>query len=305
MTMIKINFFGTHDFAAGILQALLDSDLFEIKNVFTSPDRPIGRHQEIQKSPVKILAEKNNLNIVQPITLKNFDFTPYATELNIVCQYGFIIPKTILDSAQFQSINVHTSLLPKYRGASPIQSAIMNGDTETGVTIMLMDEQMDHGPILAQKTVHIMPTDTYTDLSAKLLENAKSLLITTVQKWVLGPKMTPQTQDESKVTKCRLIGRDDGKIDFHKQTATQIYNLYRAFTPWPGIWTEISGKRLKLLKISPAQKNGIDAGKSLVENNQIFLGCAEGSIEVNELQLEGKKPMTAKIFLNGYRALLC
>ncbi len=302
--MISINFFGTHDFAAGILQALIDSGLFEIKTVFTAPDRPVGRHQEITESPVKILAKKNNLKIVQPETLKNFDFTPYDAELNIVCQYGFLIPKNILDGTRNGSINVHTSLLPKYRGASPIQTALMNGDTETGVTIMFMDEMMDHGPILAQETVEVAPTDTYTDLTVKLLKKAKFLLVDTAQKWVLGPKMTPQPQDETKVTKCRLIGRNDGKIDFMTQTASQIYNLYCAFTPWPGVWTEVNGKRLKLLKIDRTDKK-IAPGKILAENERIFFGCNDGAIEAIELQLEGKKPMTAKIFLNGYRAMIC
>jgi len=301
--MISINFFGTHDFAAGILQALIDSGLFEIKTIFTAPDRPVGRHQEITESPVKNLAKKNNLKIAQPETLKNFDFTPYGAELNIVCQYGFLIPKNILDGAKHGSINVHTSLLPKFRGASPIQTAIMNGDTETGVTIMLMDTLMDHGPILAQETVTIAPTDTYTDLAGKLLEKAKFLLVDTTQKWVLGPKMTPQSQDEAVATKCRLIGRNDGKIDFLTQTASQIYNLYRAFTPWPGVWTEVGEKRLKLLKIDRSDKN-ILPGKILAEDDQIFFGCREDAIEAIELQLEGKKPMTAKIFLNGYRSLI-
>jgi len=161
--VIKINFFGTHNFAAQILQALVDSADFNIAAVFTAPDKPVGRHQEIQKSAVKILAEKYHLKIVQPATLKNFDFTPFTAQVNIVCQYGFKIPKNILEAPAHQSINVHTSLLPKYRGASPIQSAILNGDKETGVTIMLMDEELDHGAILAQKTVPISPTDIHTD----------------------------------------------------------------------------------------------------------------------------------------------
>jgi len=145
--MISINFFGTHNFAAGILQAIIDSGLFEIKTIFTAPDKPAGRHQEIHKSAVKILAEKYGLPTEQPVTLMNYELRIKNYELNVVCDYGLIIPKKILGAPKFGSINVHPSLLPKYRGASPIQSVLLNGETATGVTIMLMDEKMDHGPI--------------------------------------------------------------------------------------------------------------------------------------------------------------
>ncbi len=301
--MISINFFGTHDFAAGILQALHNSGLFEIKNVFSAPDKPVGRHQELQSPPVKILAQKLNLNILQPTTLKNFDFQPYAVDLNIVCQYGFIIPKNILDGAKFQSINVHTSLLPKYRGAAPIQTAIINGDTETGVTIMLMDEKMDHGPILNQEKVTIEDTDNHTTLAQKLLEKAIFTLLDTAPKWVVG-NIQPVSQNENEATYCKPLSRNDGKINFTEQTVTQIYNLYRALTPWPGIWTELSGKRIKFITIQPVDRN-VAPGKIEIENEKIFFGCKNGAIEVLNLQLEGKKAMGATIFLNGYRTLLC
>jgi len=315
--VISVNFFGTHDFAAGILQALIDSADFEIKTVFTVPDKPIGRHQEIQKSSVKILAEKYGLRVEQPESLQNFSLllTPYS--LNIVCDYGLLIPKNIIDAPGHGSLNVHPSLLPKYRGATPVQTALMNGDSETGVTIMLMDEKLDHGPILAWKTIKIDPTDNYTSLSEKLLETAKSLLIDTVQKWVLGPKMPPQPQDDSKATVCHELTRADGQVDFSGQTAQQVYNRFRALTPWPGVWTMLGGKRVKLLSVITAMPTGRQAkagicgrsrvkpGMTAIADNQIFFTCADGNpIEVLELQMEGKKPMTAKEFINGYKTLL-
>ena len=219
--MTTINFFGTHDFAAGILQALIDSADFEIKTVFTAPDKPVGRHQELQKSPVKIMAEKYGLRIEQPPQLIAYSLELRA-DLNIVCDYGLLIPKNILEAPSHGSINVHPSLLPKYRGATPIQAAIMNGDDETGVSIILMDEKLDHGSILAQKTVKIESTDNYTSLAQKLLETAKSLLVDTAQKWVLGPKSTPVPQDDSVATECRKLTREDGQVDFSTQTATQV-----------------------------------------------------------------------------------
>ena len=307
--MIAINFFGTHDFAAGILQALVDSDLFEIGTVFTAPDRPVGRHQEIQKSAVKILAEKHHLRIEQPASLMNYELGIKNYELNVVCDYGLIVPKEILNAPKFSSLNVHPSLLPKYRGASPIQSAILNGEAETGVTIIMMDEKLDHGPILAQKTVKIEPTDDYNTLSAKLLETAKTLLIDAAQKWVDG-QITPQAQDDALATNCREFTRDDGRVDFGIMTAAEIYNRWRALTPWPGVWCKIKDKRLKILRVDrqirqSKQIRQIKSGEAVIENNQIMFVCADGNfITILDLQLEGKKAMTASEFINGYKHLL-
>ncbi len=299
--MISVVYFGTYHFSAHILESLINSGEFEVKLVITQPDRPVGRKKEIQASPVKLVAQKHNLRIDQPETLKNYILSDIA-DLNITCQYGLIIPKNVLEIATRGSINVHTSLLPKYRGASPIQSVLINGEKETGVTIMLMDEKMDHGDILRQQKTIIDPEDTYETLNQKLLDIAPELLITTAKDYIAN-KISSQIQAHEEATFCKEFTRDDGKINWDK-TANQIHNLYRGLTPWPGIWTEYAGKRLKLLDVKSSSKN-VQLGKIVADQNQLFAGCGQDtSIEITKIQLEGKKPMTAKEFINGFKNIL-
>ncbi len=297
--MVKTVFFGTQDFAASILEAIIVSGEYEITAVVTQPDRPVGRSQETSKSPVKLLAEEHRLNILQPESLKNYSLPPTPYSLNIVCQYGLIIPKSILETPKRSSINVHTSLLPKYRGASPIQSSLVNGETETGVTIMLMDEKMDHGPILAHEKINISADDTTEILSEKMKPVAANLLLKTVPEYLAG-EIQPTPQDESQATFCKILSRDDGKVDWNNSTE-QIYNQYRGLTPWPGIWTTWYNKRLKLLKITPSPSRRGTVGEVNVVDNRIFVHALDGLIEATELQLEGKKPMSSAEFLNGYQ----
>ncbi|MDD2656000.1 MAG: methionyl-tRNA formyltransferase [Patescibacteria group bacterium] len=297
MQKIKIIFFGTHEFAKTILQGLIDSSLFEIEKVITQPDKPVGRKQILQKSPVKILAEEFGLEIDQPESLKNYELLVNDSELFIVAQYGLLIPENILNIPKFGTINTHTSLLPKYRGASPIQSAIFNGEKETGVTIMLMDRGMDSGPILSQKTVPILADETYIDLDEKMAQIASQLLLDTIPKYI-DDEIKPQTQNEAEITFCKKLDRDDGKIDWKKSTS-EIYNQYRAFTPWPGVWTTWNDKRLKLLKMYPSDKK-IETGKVSIENGKIYIGTIDSSLEILELQLEGKPSMMVSVFINGY-----
>lgn len=296
--MISAIFFGTEQFAAGILQTLIESGLFEIKFVITQPDRPVGRKQIMTPSPVKLIAEKYNLKIEQPESLKNYKFPASNIQLNIVCQYGLIIPKNIIDTPAHGSINVHPSLLPKYRGASPIQSAIINGETKTGVTIMLMDEKMDHGDILMQQELEIAPNDTFPTLHDKLLEIAKPMIVDTAQKWVeQKTKPTPQNHDQA--TFCKMFTREDGRVNWNKP-ASEIYNLYRGLQPWPGVWTMADGKRIKLLRIAPSQKS-TPVGEIIFENQKLLVGTTQGSIEILELQGEGKNVMSGLAWKNGYK----
>lgn len=294
--MIKTVFFGTHEFAATILDGLIKSDIVFIDLVITQPDRASGRKKTIEEPPVKILAKKYNIPVLQPESLKNFKL-PGNCDLNIVAQYGLIIPEEILDAPKYGSINVHGSLLPKYRGASPIQTAIVNGESETGNTIMLMDEKMDHGPILSQENIQIEPDDTYPQLANKMAKKAIILLLNTVPGYIAG-EIRPKPQ-EGEPTLTKLLTKDDGRIDFNK-SSSEIYNQFRGFFPWPGIWTVWNGKRLRFLNLKKAEKN-IEPGKVIVEDSHIYIGCKEGSVEIIELQLEGKNPMITKVFLNGYR----
>ena len=299
--MISVVYFGAHQFSAPILEAVIKSGLFDVELVVTQPDRPIGRKQEVQISPVKAVALKYNIPVDQPPTLKNYTL-PITADVNLVSKYGLLIPENILSSAKYGSINDHASLLPKYRGASPIQSALINGDTETGVTIMQMDKDLDHGAILSQQIVPILPDDTCTELSERLAPIEAELLIKTVSDFVEG-KTQPQEQNHSDATFCREFTREDGEVKWDK-TATETYNLYRGLTPWPGIWTMWQGKRVKLLEIKPAVELTAQ-GKFTTNGDSLLAGCAnDTAIEILKLQLEGKKPMTAKEFLNGFKPLL-
>lgn len=298
MQKIKTAFFGTHDFAATILQGLLDSNIISVDLIFTQPDRKTGRKQIVEESPVKKLAKKYNIPVEQPESLKNYKLHTENCELAIVAQYGLIIPKNILDSFPKGAINVHGSLLPKYRGASPIQMALVNGEKETGVTIMMMDEKMDHGQILSQEKIEIKADETYPDLAAKMSVTGLDLLLKTLPKYLDGA-LKPQTQEEDKATFTKLITKEDGLVDFQK-TNGEICNQYRGLTPWPGIWTTWNGKRLKLLSISKSDKS-LPAGQVQFEDKKIFIGCGQGSIGVLELQIEGKSAVKAEIFANGYK----
>jgi len=292
----KTVFFGTHDFAATILAGLLTDENISVELVFTQPDRKVGRKQEVEESPVKKLSLKHNLNIAQPESLKDYKLPTSDFELAVVAQYGLIIPKSIIEAFPKGMINVHGSILPKYRGASPIQAALTAGETTTGITIMIMDDKVDHGPVLSQTSLPISPDDTFTTLSQKMALEGSKLLLDTLHKYI-GGEITPQVQEHEQATFTKLISKDDGRVDFSK-SAESIYNLYRGFTPWPGIWSMWNDKRLKLLKIIKVEKT-LPPGEVLLENKRIFIGCGQNSIEVLELQLEGKGAMSAEVFANG------
>ena len=297
---MKTIFFGTHKFAVTILQGLIDSPLVEVELVITQPDKPVGRKQELQPSPVKILAEKNNIEVNQPKSLKDYELRTKNWELAITAQYGMLIPENIINTPKFGTLNVHTSLLPKYRGASPIQSAIINGEAETGVTIMKMDKGMDTGDIILQKTLKIAPDDTYPTLDEKLAKTGILALLEAIPGLVSGT-LQPQPQDNSKATTCHQLTREDGKIDWNK-TTDKIYNIYRGLTPWPGIWTMWNDLRLKLLNIKPSSKK-LRPDQVDIENDKLYIGTNNSSIEILELQLEGKQKMDRKSFINGYKEI--
>lgn len=305
--MRQLIFFGTKEFAATILQGLLDSSDFEIKLVITQPDKPVGREQKIQKQPVKILAEKYGLKIEQPTTLKNYNLLT-GVDLGVAVQYGLLIPKNILETPKHGIINIHPSLLPKYRGASPIQSAILHGETQTGITIMKMDEGLDTGPIILQKTAQIEPEQTYTTIAQKLAQIASNALLGAIHGYISG-QIQPQAQDNLSATHCREFKREDGRIDW-SQPAVKIYNQWRAFQSWPGVFTEaIFGEKkmkIKILKMRPPANVILREEKNLyhfIKLNKKSLGAVAGdgqAVMIDELQPEGKKTMNAEAFINGY-----
>jgi len=294
---VRTIFFGTHTFATVILQALLDAPNISVDLVITQPDKPVGRKKILTPPPVKLLAEKYNINVNQPKSLAHYAL-PITPDIGISAQYGLLIKPHILNTPTFGILNVHTSLLPKYRGASPIQSALINGETETGVTIMKMESGLDTGPILSQEKLAIDPDDTYLDLDTKLAPLGASALLSAISPYLSGD-LVPVKQRDEDATFCKQFDRDDGRVNW-QQTARQIYNQYRGLTPWPGIFTMWNGKRLKLITIKPTQKE-LPAGKVAVESGTLYIGCASHAIEIIELQLEGKNVIGVKTFLNGFQ----
>jgi len=296
MNLASINFFGTHNFASTVLEKIIQTEQFKIIQVITMPDKPAGRHQEARASAVKRLALENGLTIVQPDSLRQAEFTTLESDLNIVVDYGLIIPKKILQNPKRGSINIHPSNLPAYRGPSPIQSVLLNGEHSTAVSFMIMDEQMDHGPILAQKPVQIDPDDTYIELNLKLAQVASDMFLNVISGYLSG-LIKPVPQNDDQATYCARLERQSGLVDFD-QPAPKIYNQYRALTPWPGLWVRLNGKRLKLLKIQPATLPLL-TGQIKFLKGSVYIGCQTGSIQAMELQMEGKKAVTAESFING------
>ena len=290
-------FFGTREFAATILKGLIDSPVIDIRLVLTQPDRPAGRTQAIEAPPVKIMATNHGLQVEQPPSLKTYALPKAAYDIGITAEYGLLIPKHVLESPRHGILNVHTSLLPKYRGASPIQSAILNGDTETGVTIMKIDVGLDTGPILLQKKIPIHEHESFGEVEKKLAQLGVSLLYEAIPAYIDG-RLVPVPQEHDQATACRELTRRDGQIDWQK-SSTEIYNQYRALAPWPGVWSVWQGKRVKFLEIEPLGDR-LPPGAVRAKDGTLLVGCAGGSVEIKKIQLEGKKAMSAADFIHGY-----
>lgn len=298
--MIKLVYYGTGKFSAIILEKIINHNDYQVLAIVTQPDKQTGRHHILSKSPVKIIAEKYNINIYQPNTLKNFYIEELTNaDIAVVAEYGLIIPNRLIQLPKKATINIHTSLLPLYRGASPIQSALINGDTETGLTLMLIDEKMDHGPIIAQKKISIFANDLAPDIFNKLSDLGINLFFETIPQFI-DEHITPIEQNHQLATYCKILNRDDGKIDFTKHNNQLIHNYWRGLYPWPGIWAYLDDKRLKLIKIALSSISNLLPGEIQIINNKLFIGCAnKTAIEILELQLEGKKSLSAIDFING------
>ena len=296
---VKSIFFGTHEFAVAILEGLAADPRLAVIAVVTQPDRPAGRSGQLQAPPVKNFARARGLDVIQTASLKSAGVSLPAADVHIVAQYGLIIPQPVLDCPRFGTLNVHTSLLPKYRGAAPIQAAILRGETVTGVTVMLMDAGLDTGPILAQRQVGIEPDDTYQIMDKKLALTGRDLLLETLPRYLSG-EIKPRPQDETQASYAPKLDRDSGRINWQSGTA-EIYNQYRAYHPWPGVWTTWNGQRLKILDLKPSSRR-LPAGAASTEAGTLHVGCGGHALEISSLQLEGKRPLTAHEFLSGYGA---
>lgn len=306
MAALRIIFMGTPELAAVSLTALLREPGFQILAVVTQPDRPKGRDLKLQPSPVKQLALSAGVPVLQPLKAREESFVAelraLQPELIAVAAFGQILPKSILELPRLGCLNVHTSLLPKYRGASPIQSTILNGDTETGVTIMKMDVGLDTGDILTQRSTPIGDEDNAATLHDRLAHLGAELLVQTIPDYASG-KIQPRQQPHEFATHVTKIKKEDGRIDW-TQPARVIWNRIRAFTPWPGAFTFLPAQPqpllLKIWQAEVVSQSGV-AGKVLsADKTGIVIGCGEGSLRVTNLQREGGRRLGVLEFLAGH-----
>lgn len=301
--MERLLFMGTPDFAVPVLKALIGR--YEIVGVVTQPDRQAGRGRKVEASPVKVVALGHGLPVLQPSSLRRpgavAELKALAPEVMVVAAFGQILPPEVLAIPPKGCLNVHASLLPKYRGAAPIAAAILAGEEETGVTIMLMDEGMDTGPILAQATCAISPQDTRGLLSARLAELGADLLMDTLPRWLAG-EIVPRPQDHSQATYCRIISKEDGRIDW-SQSAVEIWRRSRAYYPWPSTYTYWRGKLLKVLRAEalPHWSGEGEPGQVMALDEGLAVSTGEGVLLLKEVQLAGKGALTAEDFARGQR----
>ncbi|MFA6131597.1 MAG: methionyl-tRNA formyltransferase [Patescibacteria group bacterium] len=285
---LKIVFLGTPDLSVPFLEALTNEPDFEVTAVLTQPDRPVGRKHELTASPVKQLALTKSIPVFQPEKLKDLSPSVFQSlspaDIFVVVAYGLMIPQKVLDTPRLGCINVHPSLLPKYRGPSPIQSAIANGDAETGISIMLLNKGMDTGPVLAQEKLLLDADETQVTLTEKIKTAGPKLLVDTLKKYSAG-EIKPVAQDDSLATVTKLLTREDGKIDW-SEPAEKIHQKIRAYFPWPGSWTEIehNGETLRVKILKTALK--------------------DGHLEILEVQPEGSSAMNYDSFVRGYKKII-
>lgn len=308
---INIVFIGTPDFGVPTLKMLINDSNFNILGVITQTDKKVGRKHVLTPSPIKEEAIKNNLKVWQPERIKNFDIPAKNIDFIIVIAYGQIIPKNILELPKYGCINIHGSLLPKYRGAACIQEAIKNGDKKTGVTIMKMDEHLDTGPILTQSEINISPNDTTGTVYEKISKLGAEILIPTLRKYI-NNEIKPNEQNDSASSYVGLLKKSDGEINWSK-TAIEIERFIRAMNPWPGAFafaqskTENSkSKKIIIISTKPEIFNfdKFKPGDFFAHNGDLLVQCGKDSLMIDRIQPEGKKVMDAKSFLNGYPDLI-
>ena len=302
---MKVVFCGTPKFAVPSLERLA-ADGFNVDLVVTQPDRPQGRGMEMAAPPVKQAATKLGLSVIQPEKIRNnqeFEsrLRTIAPDAIVVVGYGRIIPPWMLALPRLGNINVHASLLPKYRGAAPIQWAIASGETVTGVTTMLLNEGLDTGDILLQEETQIGREDTAVTLAPRLAEIGAALLVKTLR-GLEGGSVRPVPQDHSGATLAPLLKKEDGLVDFGR-TAAEIQNRLRGFQPWPGVYTSFRGRNLKIISAAPVEGlPQLSRATLRVGGDRLFAGCGRGTVlELLQLQPEGKKVMSAREFISGYR----
>jgi len=301
---MNLIFCGTPQFAVPTLQAVVDAG-HTVRLVVTQPDRPSGRGLELAAPPLKRLAQKLAVPVTQPDKIKdNLEFRARLEEIKpdaiVVVGYGRIIPQWMIDIPPHGNLNLHASLLPRYRGAAPVQWAIAMGEAVSGVTTMRIDAGLDTGPILLQREMPIAPEDTAETLAPRLAALGAILMVETLRGLQAG-EITPRPQDNSRASLAPMLKKEDGLIDFHR-TAVEICNRLRGFQPWPGAFTAFRGKNLNLWAAQPAaMHDAVPPAEMKVEDDRLLVGCGQGTVlEPLTVQPEGKKRMPARDFVHGY-----
>jgi methionyl-tRNA formyltransferase len=303
LSSLNLVFCGTPAFAVPTLEKLVEAE-FAVPLVVTQPDRPKGRGMEVALSPVKQRALQLGLQVGQPDKIRNNEdlraqLAGIAPDAIIVVGYGRIIPQWMIDLPWLGNLNLHASLLPRYRGAAPIQWAIARGESVSGVTTMKIDAGLDTGDILLQKEIPIAPSDTAVTLAPRMASIGADLMVKTLRGLKAGT-VHPQPQDYAKATLAPILKKEDGEVDFQR-TAQEILNRLRGFQPWPGAYTSFRGKNLHIWAAQPIER-AVAAGELLVESGLLISGCGGGSaLQLLEVQLEGKKRMPAADFVHGYQ----
>lgn len=303
---LRIVFMGTAEFACASLAALLNTTDCAVAGVVTQPDRPKGRDLKLQPSPVKKIALTAGIPVWQPERARQPDFHSQIASLDldflVVAAYGQILPQALLDLPRHGAVNVHGSLLPKYRGAAPIQWAILDGEKETGVTIMKMAAGLDTGDILSARTTPLLDEDNSSTLHDRLAALGAELLVPTLRDYAAG-RIVPQPQNEALACYARKITKEDGRLDW-TQPAKTLWARIRAFTPWPGAFTALNendkSRLLKILRATLSDRTGAPGEVLQADKNGLFVACGLGALQIHEIQLEGGRKMTATNFMAGH-----
>lgn len=301
MTKLRLAFMGTPDFAVPSLAALLEAG-HDVACVYSQPPRPSGRGHQVQPSPVHRFAEARGLPVRTPARLRGGEeqeaFRDLGLDAAVVAAYGLILPRPVLEAPRLGCLNVHGSLLPRWRGAAPIQRAILAGDAETGITIMQMDEGLDTGAMLLKEAVPIMPSTTAAELHDRLARTGARLIVEALAGLAEG-RITPEPQPEEGVTYAAKLRREEGRISWD-EPAEVIDRRVRALTPWPGVWFEAGGERIKVLAVEPLAGEVPGTAPGILLDERLTVACADGAVRLARVQRPGKAPVAGEAFLRGF-----
>jgi len=306
---LRVIFMGTPEFAVPSLEHLVLNQ-YQVVAVYTQPDKPAGRGRTLVSSPVKRAALARELPVAQPVSFKKAEAVAQLADLHpdviVVAAFGRILPQAVLDIPAYGCVNIHPSLLPRFRGVSPVTAAILAGDEFTGVSIMLLDKGVDTGPVLARAQIPVSSLDTTGSLTAKLSLVAAHLLLEVLPRWLRG-EITPRPQDEAGATYSGLLSKEEGEIDW-RLPAIDIWRRVRAFQPWPGCYTRWQGRQLKIIEAVPLSgERGLEVGQAVALNKEgaaVGVGTGGGVLGILRVQMEGKRAMSTAEFLRGQRQLI-